>query len=274
MTLKILSTQVSKETYSYFNIRFNILEKLNNFFSYSKNKRLALKYSASRSIFTKTVRFERKLNEITFFVIVKVTPALGALPWITYICFTYFTSDLGNATFETPFPMWNPFDWKNPVGFSIVITVQYMIFSYIFFISACHFNTALGSHAYSMSASKCIKQNFFAIDQSVKVKAEQKQILGQFIEFIGFHSGVKQLSSILRINFRLNNFKNKCHFIQRFQIRKIHDFSGIFQQFVAIVFAWSLINICSALLMLQLEMVKYFIQRKRQFVFSSNQSPF
>lgn len=67
---------------------------------------LALKYAPSRSIFSRTNRLIEKLSEITVLVIVKVTPISGYLPWFVYTFFVYFTTDLGNAAFDLPFPIW------------------------------------------------------------------------------------------------------------------------------------------------------------------------
>lgn len=67
---------------------------------------LAFKYSATRSIYLEANQFEEKLCEILFFIINKMTPAIGILPWAIYIYFLYFTTALGPDAFELPQPMW------------------------------------------------------------------------------------------------------------------------------------------------------------------------
>lgn len=58
------------------------------------------------SIFHETMKLIEKLSEITFFVMVKVTPITACLLRCAYTFFIYFTTDAGNAAFELPFPMW------------------------------------------------------------------------------------------------------------------------------------------------------------------------
>lgn len=73
-----------------------------------KNKMfsLALKFSASTSIFNQAFRFERKLSGIIYFVMLKVTPICVFVPWTIYTFFIYFTTDLGNAAFQLPLTIW------------------------------------------------------------------------------------------------------------------------------------------------------------------------
>lgn len=76
-------------------------------FSSKKNTSiLALKYSESKSIFRKANHLAEKLNKILMFVLVILTPACGALPWIIYTYSMYFTTDLGPNAFQIPIPMW------------------------------------------------------------------------------------------------------------------------------------------------------------------------
>lgn len=67
---------------------------------------LALKYSASRTIFKQTLQLEKKLNEIVFFLMIKMSPVCALLPFIVSTCFTYFTTDSGPAAFKLPSPKW------------------------------------------------------------------------------------------------------------------------------------------------------------------------
>lgn len=65
-----------------------------------------LKYSTSRALTIQTVPFENKLSRTIFFVMLKMTPFCGLVPWAIYILFVYFTTDLGNAVFGFPIPIW------------------------------------------------------------------------------------------------------------------------------------------------------------------------
>lgn len=65
---------------------------------------LALKYSASKSIFTETVQTEQRLSKIIFLVAVQMTPTLECLPFFLYSNFLFFTTDLGSEAFQLPSP--------------------------------------------------------------------------------------------------------------------------------------------------------------------------
>lgn len=73
--------------------------------------------------------------------------------------------------------------------------VQYTIISYWLFIGACVLSLAFGSHSYVIAMDECIKENLCAISQNLQDETKQNQILEQLIEFVEFHSRVKQLSS-------------------------------------------------------------------------------
>lgn len=76
------------------------------FFSISIKLNSALKYSAARTFFHEANQVEEKLSKIIFFIMVDMTPGCVFVPWIGYVFLIYFTSDLGNAAFELPCPMW------------------------------------------------------------------------------------------------------------------------------------------------------------------------
>lgn len=63
-------------------------------------------------------------------------------------------------------------------------------------IAGCVLTLGIGSYFYAIAASQCIKENLFAIAESCRYKAKRKLICKQLIEFIEFHTQVKQLSKI------------------------------------------------------------------------------
>lgn len=63
-------------------------------------------------------------------------------------------------------------------------------------MGACILALSVGFYLYAMAMCKCIKQNLFAVSRNSQVKIKRAHIGEQLIEFIGFHSRVKQLSLI------------------------------------------------------------------------------
>lgn len=66
----------------------------------------ALKYSASKAIFTETNQLVEKIVDWFYFVSIKLTVVGAYVPLTIYTYFIYFTTDLGNAAFELPMPLW------------------------------------------------------------------------------------------------------------------------------------------------------------------------
>lgn len=89
-----------------------------------------------------------------------------------------------------------PFEWKNPLGYLIAIGIQYAITAYGVLIGACIISLGIGSFLYVIASTKCIRGNLFAINRCTN-DSDKQHIWDQFIEFIQYHSRVKQFSRML-----------------------------------------------------------------------------
>ena len=87
-----------------------------------------------------------------------------------------------------------PFDWRNPFGFLVAIAIQYVMLSYTLIVAAVMMTLAIGAYLFGMAASKCIKGSLFNISRNIKARRSRKHVMKQVIEFVEFHSTVKQLS--------------------------------------------------------------------------------
>lgn len=87
-----------------------------------------------------------------------------------------------------------PFDWRNPLGFSIVIIIQYEMASKILRLTACALSFALGTFIFAVSLVNDIKNDLHAINEMTKQKKTQSNISKQLFKFMDIHSDVKQLS--------------------------------------------------------------------------------
>lgn len=183
--------------------------------------------SASKSIFKQTLGLEQKLTGLVFYVMVKVTPFCVFVPWTIYCIFVYFNTNLGNAAFKSPLPIWCallpfldsihfhcrnkinswileiyfffsflrfPFDWANPIGFLLSIAVHYAMYTYALKICACEIALGIGLYLHMIAMIKCFKQNLFAISQSIqsKCEADLRLMREQFIEYIQHDSFAKR----------------------------------------------------------------------------------
>lgn len=67
---------------------------------------VGLEHSNSHKLYTKTGQILEKCIEFLDIAVLKVTPIAAVWPATIVSFFTYFTTDLGNAAFELPVPIW------------------------------------------------------------------------------------------------------------------------------------------------------------------------
>lgn len=84
-----------------------------------------------------------------------------------------------------------PFDWRNPFGYSIAFTLQYITLAYVFQFIALIASMGIGVFLLTISMVKDLKYTAKALNKFNKNKSLS---LEQFYEFIQYYSIVKQLS--------------------------------------------------------------------------------
>lgn len=133
--------------------------------------------------------------------------------------FNYFTTDLGRDAFVLPIPTWQiihfvvkfisefvlkwtlftqrfPFDWKNPIGYSVAVAQQL----HIVLLSLQYINTffclEFGGLLFTFSLVKDIKGDLHRFNRVAKNKKSQSKIacMKQLAQLIRFHADIKELS--------------------------------------------------------------------------------
>lgn len=87
-----------------------------------------------------------------------------------------------------------PFDWKNPIGYLIVIVLQSVSSFLVLQFLTCMTICTLGSFLFAWSFAKDWKNHLQALHQMVHTKSSKTDILENLNEFIRSHSTEKQLS--------------------------------------------------------------------------------
>lgn len=124
-----------------------------------------------------------------------------------------------------------------------------MIFQYL----ACFLSLAFGVFVFTVSFAEDMNYQLNSIIESAATKQPESNIFKQLAEFIAMNVAVIQLSCDL-IHDRVKlNMKIE---IQTFYFREIHHFSKVYQTTIAILFSGSIIAICMALLLIQVNIVK------------------
>lgn len=106
---------------------------------------------------------------------------------------------------------------------------------------------------FALSFSEDMISNLHAINESAKVNKSETHISKQYIEFIDMHSDVIELS-IRMINRMV--IIECLYIILCFFIRIANLFSEVYQTVTATLFTGSVIAICMAMLLFQVEIVK------------------
>lgn len=85
-----------------------------------------------------------------------------------------------------------PFDWKTPPGYLVAIAIQYTMISYAAIIGSSVTTFGIGTYLYVIASCECIKENLLSMRMTNGNDANGESV-EQLIEFIQFHSLVKQL---------------------------------------------------------------------------------
>lgn len=95
-----------------------------------------------------------------------------------------------------------PFNPNNPAGYSIAVTIQYIILFYEYFIDTCTVSLGIGAFYFAISATDDIQYILHSINDKAEASESQSSELKILLaEFIDAHVATKQLStSISRLN--------------------------------------------------------------------------
>lgn len=87
-----------------------------------------------------------------------------------------------------------PFDFKNPIGYTIDMTLQYMLALCIEFFIACMTSFTIGSHLMLTSLTKDIRSNLCSLKGNFKSKTNRINIPKQLTDSVQLHLSIKQSS--------------------------------------------------------------------------------
>lgn len=90
-----------------------------------------------------------------------------------------------------------PFDWTNPIGYLIAVTIEYIILGYEYLINACNIGLGIGAYWIAISTTKEIQRILRSIKYKIHAKNNQSndELKNLFSEFIEVHAVTKQLST-------------------------------------------------------------------------------
>lgn len=87
-----------------------------------------------------------------------------------------------------------PSEWKTPVGYSIVLSIEFTGAYYINHIAACYISTLIASCYIIFNFCDDIKNEIHAFDNGIKFGENNVELMKRVSDFVEFHAAVKQLS--------------------------------------------------------------------------------
>lgn len=147
-----------------------------------------------------------------------------------------------------------PFDTKTPIGFSVAIFMDYILYVGIMITVECLMIFGIGTCSMLFPLTNDMKCDLKSCGVKSKCKKNRSKIVKQFAQFIRFHSKLIQLS---HMKCAITNVYEKPDIIL-FLFRLIHDFSELTKVVFILLFLWSSAAICCQMLLLNMKMVKYF----------------
>lgn len=97
--------------------------------------------------------------------------------------------------YEFKFHLRYPFDWKNPLGYLVVVTHQYVVAGYCSKFLFCAASSAIGCCAFLISIiRKQVKNDLKLINANAASDRNHSLTLKLVADFVGIHSFLKKLS--------------------------------------------------------------------------------
>lgn len=152
-----------------------------------------------------------------------------------------------------------PFEWRTPIGYLIAFSIQFASFYCILLSADCFMGFLIGSCETLLTLTEDVKTELSALDDANKSGENAANLKQQMCDFVDLHSNTRQLSE-MKYQMHEIHFWIVFNFFYWFNIilRFARDFSYIYENIITAIFLWSLSNICSGLLIIQIELVKYF----------------
>lgn len=87
-----------------------------------------------------------------------------------------------------------PFEWKNPIGYTIAVILESMVAFNLLYFMACFLSIPLGSYFFVNSNNGLMKNDLESINKMANDKKSASDIFEPFSRFIRSYAETKQLN--------------------------------------------------------------------------------
>lgn len=142
-----------------------------------------------------------------------------------------------------------PFDWKNPYGYALAVTLQIKIASIPVRFIACFLSLASGCFLFSLSLARDLKGGVHSINEN----AHEKFTCEQIIDLIRF-SNLKRFVLLAQFNAWTKSAINAKtnEIFETFHLRLLSYFTDIYRILLIMLFLGCMVAMLLALLMIQM----------------------
>lgn len=186
------------------------------------------------------------------------------MPWIwermplnCHFRFGNWANKQSNSTIETTFTNFHsifrmPFDSKTPIGYTMAFILQYISLICVAKFAAAAISLEISCYLIGMTFIKDVQSDFRSMNKLAKSKKNRSQtILSKLRDTINFHAELKGFDyncSFSRFANWMNNFP--------ISLRFVGDLSLIIRPMLSTLFSWTIVTMCSALLIGQMLIVQ------------------
>lgn len=147
-----------------------------------------------KAMHSQTNQLVEQISKISYIFIVKFTPACLCIPNFIFSFFNYFVNGLGNDAFVLPILMWFPFEWNNPIRYTVVTILQYFILAHAIVPLSCTASYIIGILLWMNSIKMDIERGLDTINASIRMRKSRALISKQLVNFVQLHTNARQLS--------------------------------------------------------------------------------
>lgn len=141
-----------------------------------------------------------------------------------------------------------PFNWKNPIGYTILTAGEGIAVWHMFCFISCLVTLGAGVLIFIIAMTKDIKSRLAYINKRAKRKKFRIEAMQKFSIFIQIETSAKQLSfqSLTR---------GVIYKVSLLYSRILDNYAEFYQPLIVVLFLWGLGSLCGALLLNQMGLV-------------------
>lgn len=146
----------------------------------------------SKEIYEKTNKeVERRANIIRVGIVDMSIPGL-LLANAVFSYIKYFRDGLGNESFMLAFPIWLPFDWRDPYKYLLAFVLQSCSHYLLLRVVIVNLNYLMAVCEFFIAFTKDIKYEVNEIGECIRDSERQHEVKRKLCDFIELHGFTKE----------------------------------------------------------------------------------